>query len=223
MEFPVVMLNVKTYIESLGKNGLKLAKICEEVAQETGRSIVICPQVTDLAKVIEEVNIPVYAQHIDPYDPGSHTGSVSAEAIKDLGCEGTLVNHSENRLKLADIEFNIAKAKKIGLKTVVCTNNIATSAAVAALNPNTIAVEPPELIGTGISVSKAQPEVVSNTVASVRNINKDVHLLCGAGISTGGDVSSAIKLGTEGVLLASGVVKAKDPKSVLISMAENLV
>lgn len=223
MEFPVVMLNVKTYIESLGKNGLKLAKICEEVAQETGRSIVICPQVTDLAKIIEEVNIPVYAQHIDPYDPGSHTGSVSAEAIKDLGCEGTLVNHSENRLKLADIEFNIAKAKKIGLKTVVCTNNIATSAAVAALNPNTIAVEPPELIGTGISVSKAQPEVVSNTVASVRNINKDVHLLCGAGISTGEDVSSAIKLGTEGVLLASGVVKAKDPKNVLISMAENLV
>ncbi len=223
MEFPVVMLNVKTYIESLGKNGLKLAKICENVAQETGRSIVICPQVTDLAKIIEEVNIPVYAQHIDPYDPGSHTGSVSAEAIKDLGCEGTLVNHSENRLKLADIEFNIAKAKKIGLKTVVCTNNIATSAAVAALNPNTIAVEPPELIGTGISVSKAQPEVVSNTVASVRNINKDVHLLCGAGISTGEDVSSAIKLGTEGVLLASGVVKAKDPKIVLISMAENLV
>lgn len=223
MEFPVVMLNVKTYMESLGKNGLKLAKICEEVAHETGRSIVICPQMTDLAKIVEEVDIPVYAQHIDPYEPGSHTGSVSAEAIKELGCEGTLINHSENRLKLADIEFNIAKAKKLGLKTVVCTNNIATSSAVSALKPDTIAVEPPELIGSGIPVSKAQPEVVSNTVESVRNINKEVHLLCGAGISTGEDVKSAIKLGTEGVLLASGVVKAKDPKSVLESMAKNLV
>jgi len=106
---------------------------------------------------------------------------------------------------------------------VVCTNNIATSTAAAALEPDTIAVEPPELIGSGIPVSKAQPEVVSNTVNSVRNLNKEVHLLCGAGISTGEDVKAAIKLGTEGVLLASGVVKAKDPKAVLMSMAENLV
>lgn len=223
MKYPVVMLNVKTYLESLGKNGLKLAKICQEVAKETGASIVICPQVTDLAKVVEEVEIPVYAQHIDPYEPGGHTGAVSAEAIKEIGCEGTLINHSENRLKLADIEFNIQRAKKIGLKTVVCTNNIATSCAAAAMCPDTIAVEPPELIGSGIPVSKAQPDVVLNTVNSVRNINKEVHILCGAGISTGEDVKSAIKLKTEGVLLASGVVKAKDPKSVLMNMAQNLL
>ncbi len=222
MEFPTVMLNVKTYEQSIGRKGIELAKVCDEVAKETGRSVVICPQTPDLAKVCDEVDIPVYAQHIDPYDPGSHTGSVSAEAIKEVGCEGTLVNHSENRMRLADIEFNISKCKKLGLKTVVCTNNPPTSGAVAAINPDIIAVEPPELIGTGIPVSKSQPEVVTDTVEAVRDINKEIHLLCGAGISKGEDVTSALELGTEGVLLASGVVKSKDPKSVLEAMVEKL-
>jgi triosephosphate isomerase len=65
---------------------------------------------------------------------------------------------------LADIEAVINKCKDLGLETIVCTNNINTSKAVAALSPDYIAVEPPELIGTGIPVSKANPEVVEGTV-----------------------------------------------------------
>jgi len=54
----------------------------------------------------------------------------------------------------------------------------------------------------------------------VRKVNPDVVVLCGAGISSGDDVEAALKLGTKGVLLASGVVKAKEPKKVLLEMAE---
>jgi len=40
-------------------------------------------------------------------------------------------------------------------------------------------------------------------------------VLCGAGVKTGKDVKRALELGAVGVLLASGVVKSKDPKKAL--------
>jgi triosephosphate isomerase len=75
------------------------------------------------------------------------------------------------------------------------------------------------LIGTGVPVSKAKPEVVSGTVDLVRRVNLDVTILCGAGITRGEDVSAALKLGTRGVLVASGIVKAKDPYAVMLEFA----
>jgi triosephosphate isomerase len=42
-----------------------------------------------------------------------------------------------------------------------------------------------------------------------------VPVLCGAGVKTGKDVRRALELGAKGVLLASGVVKAKDPRKAL--------
>jgi triosephosphate isomerase len=88
------------------------------------------------------------------------------------------------------------------------------------MRPDIVSIEPPELIGTGIAVSKAQPQVVTNTVKLVRQINANVTILCGAGISQGEDVSMALKLGTQGVLVASGIVKAKDPYSILRAFAD---
>nr|2H6R_A Chain A, Triosephosphate isomerase [Methanocaldococcus jannaschii DSM 2661]2H6R_B Chain B, Triosephosphate isomerase [Methanocaldococcus jannaschii DSM 2661]2H6R_C Chain C, Triosephosphate isomerase [Methanocaldococcus jannaschii DSM 2661]2H6R_D Chain D, Triosephosphate isomerase [Methanocaldococcus jannaschii DSM 2661]2H6R_E Chain E, Triosephosphate isomerase [Methanocaldococcus jannaschii DSM 2661]2H6R_F Chain F, Triosephosphate isomerase [Methanocaldococcus jannaschii DSM 2661]2H6R_G Ch len=211
----VIVINYKTYNESIGNRGLEIAKIAEKVSEESGITIGVAPQFVDLRMIVENVNIPVYAQHIDNINPGSHTGHILAEAIKDCGCKGTLINHSEKRMLLADIEAVINKCKNLGLETIVCTNNINTSKAVAALSPDCIAVEPPELIGTGIPVSKANPEVVEGTVRAVKEINKDVKVLCGAGISKGEDVKAALDLGAEGVLLASGVVKAKNVEEAI--------
>jgi triosephosphate isomerase len=223
LETPVIILNVKAYKESMGRNDLKLAKICQEVAEETGASIAYCPQQIDLAWISREVDIPCLAQHVDAYDPGSRTGWTVLEAIKETGAIGTLINHSEHLMKIADIESIIQKAEKLDLVTVVCTNNVAVSKAIAVLNPYSIAIEPPALIGTGIPVSKAEPEIVRDSVKAIKDLNENVKVLCGAGISSGDDVREAIKLGAEGVLLASGVVKAKDPKSILLDLASGLL
>ena len=161
-----------------------------------------------------------FAQHIDPIKYGSFTGHVLAESIKEAGAIGTLINHSERQLILADIDASIKRTRELDLVSVVCANDPSVSAAVAALKPNMTAVEPPELIGTGISVSQAKPEVVTSTVELIKRINPAVVVLCGAGITTGRDVVAALKLGTEGVLVASGVVKAKDPYKVLLEFAE---
>jgi triosephosphate isomerase len=165
------------------------------------------------------VSIPIFAQHIDPVKPGSHTGWTLPEAVKEAGAVGTLINHSEHRLKLADIEWCLSRARTLGLDQIICTNNIETSMAIAALQPNFLAVEPPELIGGDISVTTADPDIVSGSVDAVKKINDSVGVLCGAGVKNGKDVSKALELGSHGVLLASGVVKASDPVSVLRDLA----
>ena len=73
-----------------------------------------------------------------------------------------------------------------------------------------MAVEPPELIGGNVSVSKAKPEIIEKSVEKVKEITGDVKVLCGAGIKNREDVAKAIELGSDGILLASGIVKAKD-------------
>ena len=223
LQVPIIIVNYKTYSEATGEKAVKLSKIAEKVSIESGVNIGVAPQFTDIASIANTVSIPVFAQHIDPIAPGSFTGHILLESVKEAGAMGTLINHSERRLKLFEIEAIVTRIRKSGLVSVVCTNNAEVSAAAAALKPDMIAVEPPELIGTGIPVSKAKPEVVSGTVELVRNINPDVVALCGAGITTGEDVAAALKLGTKGVLVASGIVKAKDPRKVLLDFSEAIV
>ena len=217
---PIIIINFKTYLESTGKKAVELAKSAEKVTRETGVTIVVVPQFVDVAAVAEAVEIPVFAQHIDPIKPGNSTGHVLPEAVKEAGAVGTLINHSERQLKLADIDAITALAKEQGLISCVCANNPHIGAAVAVLQPDIVSIEPPELIGTGIAVSKAQPQVVTNTVKLVRVCNHNVPILCGAGITQGEDVSTALKLGTQGVLVASGIVKAKNPYSIIHDFAD---
>jgi len=215
LKTPMIVLNVKTYTEATGVNAFGLARLMEKISKETGVSMIIAVQASDITLCAREVSIPVYAQHIDPIKPGSNTGWTLPETVKTAGAVGTLINHSEHRLILADIDTCISRARDLGLDTLVCTNNIATSKAVSTFSPLMIAIEPPELIGGDISVTTADPGIVRNTVNTVRSINKTVKILCGAGVKNGKDVTKAIELGVDGVLLASGVVKAKDKEAVL--------
>ena len=86
----MIIVNFKTYLESTGKKALDLAKAAEKVSKETGATIVVVPQFVDLAKIATSVEIPVFAQHLDPIKPGSSTGHVLAESILDAGAVGTL-------------------------------------------------------------------------------------------------------------------------------------
>jgi triosephosphate isomerase len=217
----MIIVNFKTYLEATGQKAVELAKQAEKASKETGVYIAVAPQSTDLKAVADAVEIPVYAQHIDPIKPGSNTGHILAEAVKQAGAVGTLINHSERQITLANIDAVIKLAKEHDLISCLCTNNPTTSASAAYLCPDIISIEPPELIGTGVAVSKAQPEAVTNTIKLVRKVNNDAVILCGAGISHGEDVAVALKLGAHGVLVASGIVKAKNPYAVLREFADS--
>lgn len=209
---PVIIVNFKTYEAGTGRRGLEIAKIIGKIANEEGIRIMIAVQPTDILLISGAVNIPVFSQHIDPVSYGSNTGKVTAEAVREAGAKGTLINHSENRLEVSEIEECIKNAKKNHLATVVCATDAKVAEALCVLGPDYIAVEPPELIAGDISVSKAEPALITETVDLVKKINSTIPVLVGAGVKSRGDVFSALQLGSQGVLLASGVMKNPDPE-----------
>jgi triosephosphate isomerase len=214
---PVIILNYKTYVESTGLKGRVLTRMTHEVMKEKGVRMVVCPQTPDLY-LHRDSGIEVFAQHVDPIEPGSHTGHVLPLALVEAGVSGSLINHSEDRKPIHEISMCVAHCRNHKLISVVCAESIDMVKEVAAFHPDYIAIEPPELIGSGIPVSKADPDIVRNSVKAVEAIDKSIIVLCGAGISKGEDVKAALELGTAGVLLASGVVKAKDPKKALLDL-----
>lgn len=205
-----VLLNLKAY----ATDPVAIGRAARTVGAESAHRVAVAPQAASIAAVAE-TGVETWGQHVSPTGAGSHTGSTAAAAVANAGATGTLVNHSERRLRLADIDATLDRAAAAGLETVVCANNPEQIAAAAALGPAAVAIEPPELIGTGTPVSRADPDIVRAAVEAAGRIDPAIDVLCGAGISTGEDVVAARELGADGVLLASGVAKADDPAAAL--------
>jgi len=212
-----ILVNLKAY----PCDPIAVAEAAHEVAEESGVRIAVSPQASQI-QAVSETGVETWAQHVSPNQYGSFTGSTLAEAAADAGAVGTLINHSENRLKLADIDASVQAAERAGLETCVCGNNPRQIAAVSALGPDSVAVEPPELIGGDDSVATADPDIVEDAVAAAEGVDESVDVFCGAGISTGEDVTAAQELGAEGILLASGVAKADDPKEALEDLVSGI-
>jgi len=223
MRTPCLVINFKAFKEGTGKSALKIAEAAEEIANKLNVCIAVSPNFLDLKDIAKRMSILTFAQHMDAVEEGAFTGHVTAYQIKEAGAGGVILNHSEKRVELDCIEDMIELAKKYELTTIVCANEVEIAKAVAVLNPDFIALEPPELIGGNISVSQAQPEIITKLVDEVKKYNPKVKLLVGAGVKTKDDVKKAIELGTDGVILASGVVKAKDVYQAIEDLASGLV
>ncbi len=221
-EVPRIFVNMKAYLEASGDRALSLARAAEKVSSETGVLVGVIPNFLSAPIVAREVDIPVLVQHVDPVEPGAHTGSISPRLLRHYGISGALLNHSERRVRLDHIASCVRMLSEEGLISVVCCTDPFEAGAVASLNPSAVAVEPPDLIGTGISVSKARPEVVTEAVRAVRRHSGSALPICGAGITTGEDVRRAIELGSYGVLVASAIVKASDPEKKIREMASSV-
>lgn len=217
---PRLLVNLKSYPESSGPRAVEISKFAERVWKETGVLIGVAPNFLDLRAVSSSVEIPVLAQHVDPLPPGAFTGYVPPALVKGAGARGSLLNHSERQIPLRSIAEAISIMRELGLLSVVCAPTPSESAAAAALLPDAVAVEPPELIGSGIPVSKAKPEVITSSLKAVRNVNEGIPLFCGAGISSGDDVRAALELGSFGVLVASAVAKSPDPYRKIRELVE---
>ncbi len=214
----MIIVNFKTYREATANNAVKLAKMCESVSKKTGVSIVPSVQATDIRLVSNSVEIPVFAQHIDAIDYGASTGHTLAEAVREAGASGSLINHSERRIGMDAIGKCVKKLKSLGMTSVVCVKDDEEGMEIAQFSPDYIAVEPPELIGGDISVSTAKPELISDSVKRIK-----CKVLVGAGIKNGNDVRIAKRLGAEGILVASGIVKAANQEKALLELAESMM
>ncbi len=212
---PIIISNFKAYREATGASAVDLAKKQEVLANELGVNFAVAGQAMDLAMLAASVSIPVFAQHVDGVGFGPYTGAVPVEIAHNLGVDGAILNHSEKRISDAAIERAIEDLKEHNMISLVCAENVEEGHKFAEMGADFVAIEPPELIGGNISVSTAQPELITEAVERI-GAGK---VIVGAGIKTGQDVETALKLGAVGILVASGVVCAEKPEAALRDLA----
>jgi triosephosphate isomerase len=210
-QIPILILNFKNYHEIEGQNGIELARSVQKVSESFRGSIqlVVAPPQPALSLVIQNVNIPVFAQHLDYAEAGSTTGYFIPEMARSFGAQGSLLNHSEHRIdKLVTVQGLVNRLRSLQMVSVVCARTPSEVSTLARFEPDYIAIEPPELIGSGRAVSRENPSIVTDSINAAAKMSQNARVICGAGITDANDVSSALKLGAVGILVASGIIKA---------------
>jgi len=215
-----VVVNLKTYESAHGASAEALAEAMAGV--HTDARLVAAVSAFDLAAVVAAApDLEVWCQHLDPIEFGSFTGWLHPATAVERGASGTLINHAEHKVSIEHVAMLLDQVPE-GFTVCACAADIEEARALSALQPDYVAIEPPELIGGDVSVTSADPEIVRATTAAVREISEQVGILCGAGVKSGADVAAAIELGTTGVLLASGVTQAEDPAAVVSDLVSAL-
>ena len=208
------IINCKNYEEIAGDKIKEFVKIAEKISKKYKIKIAVAPP-QHLIGLVSNRSIPILAQHIDNFKVGSTTGYMIPELLKKSKVRGSLINHSEHRISEKEITELVLRLRELKMISVVCVKDVAEAKKYAKLNPDYIAIEPPELIGSGKAVSKERPELITESADAVNSANNKTKLLCGAGIVSGQDVAKALELGSKGILVASGIIKAKNWTKVI--------
>ena len=201
---------------------MRLAAAVRDATESKDVDSIVAPPIPMISLVASRVKVQVYSQTVGPRTGDKTTGEVLPEAVLASGASGTILNHSESRQPAPVIKELVPRLIQLGLGTCLCSQDAEEAVSFAGLGTRYLAIEPPELIGTGIAVSKARPELIEESVSSLRKAGYRGKILCGAGIVSGEDVARAVELGADGILVASSVVKAKDWGAKLRELASSL-
>lgn len=215
------IINLKAYEEVFNTNltgFIQEVDACSAKAQEIGVELILCVNSYDIKEaVMNSSSVQIYAQHIDPVGFGSHTGHFPTICVLRLGALGTLISHSEHYLSVEEVMSRVQSAQELYLETCVCVRDNQRLKELKKYNiSGLVALEPPELIGGDISVTTANPQIITKAVQITQN--SQMKLLVGAGIKTGDDVKMALELGADGILVASGVIKADNIKEAVLDL-----
>ena len=216
----LIIINCKNYLEIAGEKIFQLSEIAQDISERYKIEIMIAPPQNSLFYLSQFIKLPLICQHVDDEEIGPTTGFIIPEIAKSYGASGSLINHSEHRMEHANIKNVIERLRQLNMFSVVCASTSKEVGELSRFNPDMIAIEPPELIGTGKAVSKVNPSIITESVKEARTYSKNVKVICGAGIVDKTDIQSAINLGSEGILLASGLIKSKSWKDKLIELCE---
>ncbi len=217
---PFFEIGPKAYL--YGDAVLALARHADALSRKYAVQVILTPQYVDISAVACDVkSVLVFAQHMDYLPVGRGIGSVLPEAVKAAGAAGVLLNHAEKKLSRGDLERTMQRADEVGLATMVCADNLQEAIAIARLRPNIIIAEAPELIGVG-KRAEDDREVIARINQAVWDIDPQIRVLHGAGISSGQDVYDIIAAGAQGTGSTSGIIKASDPLAMTEEMLRSV-
>lgn len=206
----MIIINFKNYLECTHENLKKYIEPINYLEDNIKKLVYFAPNHTDLSlarNLYKEINI--ISQHVDIFDSEKTTGFINPNILKNLNITYSLYNHSEHKFKTdEDLIKNIELIQSLGINLIVCCESVEEALFISKSNPFAIALEPKELIGSGVSVTN-QAYVVKKFIKSLQKTK--ILPLIGAGISSKSDVQKSIELGAKGILLSSSYVKSQDP------------
>ena len=211
----MIFLALKTYKETTSDEGIKILSPVKKVSEEFNVPIIAVAQTTEIYRIKKELDIEVWAQHIDPIDPGKNTGWISPYSIKEAGATGVLINHSEHKLKEEVVLETIKKARQYNLKILLVGQTVEMVTRFDSYDIDYLSFEKEDLIAGTVSMIDQQEEAIKNLVKIIKH-----PLIIGAGINDGEDTRKSRSAGAAGVLMATYFVTAPDPEQKLRELAE---
>ena len=214
LEPPFFEIGPKNYL--FGDQILDLAMIADEAAAKYDVRVIYTTPYADIRRVAENVkNVKVFAPHMDDIPVGRGLACVLGESLKAAGAVGVMLNHAERPLPVSTLARTMNRARQLELMTIVCADSMAETRAIAQLGPDLMITEPTELIGTGKACDMTY---VKTSFDAIMDINSDIGVLVGGGISSGEDVYRTIMAGADATGSSSGIVKAADPAKMVDEM-----
>ena len=177
-------------------DGIELAKAVAARAAEVpdGVGLIIAPPFTHLRccwKQLEGTKVEVSAQNCADHAKGAYTGEVSVDMLKAVGCQWTILGHSERRQYYGETDEKLVEKVKLaleaGLGVILCVGenldereagkhfdvctaqikNVLYNFTAEDMKNVVIAYEPVWAIGTGKTATAAQAEEIH---ACIRNV-----------------------------------------------------
>lgn len=235
----------------LQADGIELAKGIAAEVKKMGKpacEFLVCPPFTLLSsvkKALRGTKVALGAQDAHFAVKGAHTGDISPEMLKDLGCQYVILGHSERRADHGESNELINKkavaAYEAGLKTVICigetlaerdsgkTIDVCSGQIIGSVPDNAdasntvIAYEPVWAIGTGKTPTASDVEDVHAAVRKVLakklgrgNANK-MRILYGGSVKPSNAKEFLSLPDVDGALIGGASLKVED----FIAIAKN--
>src|SRR5438552_7788073 len=174
------------------ENARLIEELLARCPAQPAAACVVCPPfvyLQEIGRMVRGSVLSLGAQDVCADTQGAFTGEVSAAMLKDVGCEYTIVGHSERRLLYRESDQLVARkfatAHSKGLIPILCVGEqlserdagrtaevvsrqldaVLELSGVETLGPIVVAYEPVWAIGTGRT---ATPEQAQEVHAAIR-------------------------------------------------------
>lgn len=161
------------------------------ISEIKNTDIAVCPPyvyIPQVAKLLTSTKVAWGAQNCSQYVSGAYTGEVSADMLKELGCQYIILGHSERRAIYNESDDVIAEkfisAKNAGTTPILCVgelleerqagnteevvarqlDTVVEKAGIEQFDNAVIAYEPVWAIGTGVTASPDQAQDVHDFI-----------------------------------------------------------
>lgn len=210
-------------------------------------SCVVCPPFVylhDVARQLRDSPVQLGAQNVSAEPQGAFTGEVSAAMLKDVGCQYTIVGHSERRLLYRESDSLVARkfavAQSKGLIPILCVGEqlaeregnhtqdvvarqldaVLELSGVQSLAQAVIAYEPVWAIGTGRTATPEQAQEVhafirGRIAARDAKIASETRILYGGSCKAGNAPELFAMQDVDGGLIGGASLKAEEFVAIL--------